>query len=429
MATLSASASEKLNALVDHAVVNPKEDIPGVSVAITNRKGEILYSYAAGQLGSETTEKVTTESLYWIASCTKISGSIVALQAVEKGLVSLDSTEDVDKFLPELRKVPILKSITEEGEVTLIPKTKKITLRMLLSHTAGFGYSFFNHNLAKYCDLFGIDELSGNANCVSLPLNFEPGTDWEYGVGIDWACVMVARAEGVPLNELVRKNIFEAAGVKDTTMRPDKDQKQRLMKMNYRSPDGKLSERKQPMTAILSDDPVVTSQSIDSAGAGIFSRPAEYVKVLAILLNKGVSEITGKRILSEESVKTVFTNQIPQWPDFGRKGILAATPELTNPIPELYPQSGNPPQGWGLSAFLNLEESAIGRSANSGFWCGIANLYYWIDPVKGVAGMVGSQILPFGDLKVLHLFGEIEATVYKNLEPEVDSKLSNLKLN
>jgi CubicO group peptidase (beta-lactamase class C family) len=415
MATLSSSTPDVLKQIIDAAVADP-QNIPGTSVAIANKNGDVLFSYAAGQTGSETKTPVTVDNIYWIASCTKISGSIVAMQAVEKGLLDLDSADDVEKYCPELKNLPILKEVTKDGQVILVPKTKRITLRMLLTHTAGFGYSFFNRNLAKYNELFGIDELSGNANCVSLPLLFEPGSKWEYGVGVDWACVLISRAEGVSLNELVTKNIFEPAGVKDTTMRPDAELKSRLMHMNYRDPSGKLTERHHPMTASLSDDLVTREQGIDSAGAGIFSRPAEYVKVLAVLLNKGIAGQTGKRILKEESVKEMFTNQIPQWPDFARQGIDTAIPHLSNSLPQIYPQDGNPPQGWGLSAFLNLTESASGRSAGSGFWCGLANLYYWVDINNGITGMVCTQILPFADLKVLTLFAEVETAVYRGLQ-------------
>lgn len=417
MATLSASATQKLQAIIDNAVKNP-QDIPGTAVAIANKNGEVLFSYAAGQIGSETpNEPITTDSIFWIASCTKITGTIVALQAVDKGLLSLDSPDDVDKYCPELANIPILQSVSETEGVKLVPKTKRITLRMLLAHTAGFGYSFFNHNLKAYTKLFGIDDLSGNANSVSTPLSFEPGTSWEYGVGIDWACILVSRAEGVSLNNLITQNILKPAGITDTSMRPTEDMKSRLVHMNYRDPSGKLVEQNHLMTATLSNDPVVAAQSIESAGAGIFSKPTEYIKLLAILLNKGVAGQTGARILSEASVQEMFTNQLPDWPDFARAGIPAAEPTLTNPLPELFPQPGNPPQGWGLSWFLNIHEAeATGRSAGSGFWCGLANLFYWVDPTKGITGMICSQILPFGDLKVMTLAGQVEATVYADLK-------------
>jgi hypothetical protein len=110
----------------------------------------------------------------------------------------------------------------------------------------------------------------------------------------------------------------------------------------------------------------------------------------------------------------MFQNHIPDFPDFGRKGIPAAKPELTNPLPDLYPVPGNGPQGWGLT-FMLSGKGTTGRSANTGFWAGLANLWWWCDRENGVAGMIATQILPFADGKVLGLWGEIESTVYQDL--------------
>lgn len=101
----------------------------------------------------------------------------------------------------------------------------------------------------------------------------------------------------------------------------------------------------------------------------------------------------------------MFENQIPEFPDFGRQGIPAGKPEHTNPLPEMYPQEGNPAQGWGLSFMITHEAGATGRGRNtgmyrfsclsmrkltllSGWWAGIANLFWWCDRERGVAGMV-----------------------------------------
>lgn len=414
MATLSQSAQQQITSLVDDAV-SKVNNIPGTSVAIANKNGDVIYQYSAGKDAHDSDKPMTDNSMYWIASCTKIAGTIVAMQAVEKGLVSLDSADDVEKYAPELANIPILKEVTESGDIVLVPKKNRITLRSLLSHTSGFGYSFFNPNLQKYCDIFNIDDLSADSRSISLPLDFEPGTKWEYGVGIDWALTVVSRAEGKTLNDLLQENVIKPAGVADTTMRPNAEQKSRIAGMNQRAADGTFSTGKRGLGAILSDDPVLNSQAIDSAGAGLFSRPSEYVKLLSVLLNGGVAAKTGARLLSEASVKEMYTNQIPQWPNFARTPIEAANPILTNPIPELLPQEGNPPQGWGLSWLLNTETLATGRRPGSGHWCGIANLYYWVDPESGVTGMVATQILPFGDMAVLTLFAQIEAAVYAGL--------------
>lgn len=111
----------------------------------------------------------------------------------------------------------------------------------------------------------------------------------------------------------------------------------------------------------------------------------------------------------------MFTNQIPELPDFGRVGMPAARPDYSNPLPELYPVEGNPPQGWGITMMLS-NGGATGRSKSTGFWAGLPNLWWWCDRENGVAGMVAAQLIPFGDLNVLNLWGQVESMVYKALK-------------
>lgn len=119
-------------------------------------------------------------------------------------------------------------------------------------------------------------------------------------------------------------------------------------------------------------------------------------------------------MLRKETVDEMFSNQIPQFPNYGRQGIPAAKPDLTNPISELYPVLGGPPQGWGLT-FMLSNGGATGRSNSTVQWAGLPNLWWWADREKGVAGIVCTQILPFADAKVLDLWGAVEVEIYKAL--------------
>lgn len=127
-----------------------------------------------------------------------------------------------------------------------------------------------------------------------------------------------------------------------------------------------------------------------------FGQPREYAKILSTLLNDGTSPLTGAQILKPSTIAEMFTNQIPSMPNFGRQTIQDAIPELTNKIPELYPQPHEQEQGWGLTFMLTIHEGTTGRGRNTAFWAGLPNLFWWADREKGVAGMVASQILPFG---------------------------------
>lgn len=134
-------------------------------------------------------------------------------------------------------------------------------------------------------------------------------------------------------------------------------------------------------------------------------------EILAVLLNEGTSPTTGAEILKPSTVAEMFKNQIPDMPDFARQPIPASKADLTNPIPELYPVPGNPPQGWGLT-FMLSNGGATGRSRKTANWAGLANCFWWCDPEHGIAGMIATQILPFCDGNVLRLWADIETEAY-----------------
>lgn len=143
---------------------------------------------------------------------------------------------------------------------------------------------------------------------------------------------------------------------------------------------------------------------------------AEYdcTEIIATLLNDGTSPKSGAKILSKSTVDEMFRNQIPNFPNFARQGIPAAKQDLTNPIPEIYPVPGNPPQGWGLT-FMLSNGGATGRSTGTGFWAGLPNMWWWADRENGVGGLISSQILPFADMKVLGLWFDVETKIYNDL--------------
>jgi CubicO group peptidase (beta-lactamase class C family) len=199
---------------------------------------------------------------------------------------------------------------------------------------------------------------------------------------IDWAGVLVERASGLTLNDYFQKHIFAPLGIKNISMFPSAAMKGNLAHMHQRYPDGKLTTKEHPnRTPLLASSP----QGIfNSAGAGCFAQPSEYIKIIATLLNDGTSPHTGNQILKKETVDAMFENQIPNMPNFGRQGIADATPELTNKIPELYPQPKEQPQGWGLTFMLTISEGATGRGRNTGWWAGLPNLFWWCDREKGM---------------------------------------------
>jgi CubicO group peptidase (beta-lactamase class C family) len=204
-----------------------------------------------------------------------------------------------------------------------------------------FGYEFFNPKLRDYGRPVGFDVFQADMrDIVRMPLVNQPGETWEYGINIDWAGIVLERATGERLNDLIQKNIMQPLGLKNVNMIPTADMKKNLASMHQRWPESQKAEERdhiyrQPLMAETKEE---LDNLLHSGGAGAYARPTEYCQVLAALLNDGTSPTTGEQILKPETVKTMWENQVKEHPDFARKGIPAAKAEQTNPAPELYPQ-------------------------------------------------------------------------------------------
>ncbi|PSK50382.1 hypothetical protein B9Z65_326 [Elsinoe australis] len=398
-------------------ITKDKQQVPGIVFAAIDRNGETITANASGHKSLNSDKPMDLDTIFWIASCTKLLATIACLQLVEQGKLKLDDPKHLYQHVPEIEKLQVL-----QDDHTLKPREKDITLRMLLSHTAGFGYEFFNEKLRDYHRPVGVDAFDGDIDSIlTTPLVNQPGSRWEYGTNIDWAGIYAERVTGTPLNDLLQTNIFQPLGLQNINMFPTQSMKQNLASMHQRWPGTTaLHERDHPWRKpLLSNTPEARKLVLNSGGAGCYAKPTEYIQVLAALLNDGKHPKNGAQILKKETVDMMFENQIPEFPDFARQEIKAAKPEWTNQLPELYPQERNPPQGWGLSFHLLMTPGPTGRGANSVNWAGIANLFYWIDREKGVAGMIAGQVLPFGDPNVLGAWGQCEATIYQNLGQEL----------
>ncbi|CZT21017.1 related to related beta-lactamase [Ramularia collo-cygni] len=355
---------------------------------------------------------MTLDTVFWIASCTKLLCTIACMQAVEQGQLSLDDAKQVHYLCPELNHKKVL-----QPDGKLVDRKNDITLRMLLSHTAGFGYEFFNERLREHGRPVGYDVFHADVrDILRMPLVHQPGEAWEYGTNIDWAGIVLERATGIRLNDWIQSNITKPLGLENVNMFPTPEMKRELASMHQRwpgDPSKKAEERdhlyREPILAQTAED---RERLFHSGGAGCFAKPTEYVQVLAALLNDGESPITGARILEKETVEQMWENQIPHLPDFARQGIPDAKRDQTNPTAELYPQDGNPPQGWGLSFMLTQEPGGTGRGRNTAWWAGLANLFWWCDREKGVAGMIASQMLPFLDPAIVGQWVACESAVY-----------------
>jgi CubicO group peptidase (beta-lactamase class C family) len=297
--------------------------------------------------------------------------------------------------LPELGSIQVLEGFDDAGQPRLRAPRRPITLRHLLTHTAGFTYDIWNADMIRYQEC---QSLPGIVECKNLtlqtPLVFDPGERWEYGINIDWVGKMVEHVSGQSLEEYFREHIFGPLGMRDTGFIVGPDQRARLASMHVRLPDGSL----QAIEFMLTQEP-----EFFMGGGGLYSTGPDYLRFLRMLLGGG--ELDGQRVLKRETVEHMGTNQIG---DLLVGPLKTAIPSSSNDA-EFFPGM---PKKWGLGYMLTTEAAPTGRSAGSLTWAGLANTYYWIDPARRLTGMILTQILPFADPTVLGLAEQFERAIY-----------------
>ncbi|EEA21903.1 hypothetical protein TMatcc_008670 [Talaromyces marneffei ATCC 18224] len=418
-----ADISASLRQLLDTTTSGPTPSVAGLVYCAVDRNGDILFNHASGSRGLApfNGDPMTLDTVFWMASCTKMITGIACMQLVEQGKLSLDDVQQVEKIAPELRDVKALEGDLKSG-FKLVDKDRGITLRMLLNHTAGFGYPFDNSKLRDYSLPIGYDEFAGNTDDIlGLPLINQPGTMFDYGVNLDWAGILVERITGLSLNEYFQKHIFAPLGIKDISFFPGADMKRRLAYMHRREEDGSLHVTDHLYRFALMEKKASDSGAEErfcSGGAGCFGTIGDYCKIIAVLLNNGTCPKTKAQILKPETVDEMYKDQLPDLPRYINKPAQSAKPHLAKhapvrPLPAHEDESTT--EGWGLTFALNHNAKESGRKPGSASWEGIANLFWWADRESGVGGMIGSQILPYGDVAMLDVNDAAEKLVYTGL--------------
>jgi methyl acetate hydrolase len=371
-------------------------EIPGV-VAMAATSNEVTYQGAFGKRDLSKDDAMTADSVFWIASMTKAITAAGAMQLVEQGKLSLEAP--IGKVLPDLAAPQVLEGFDSKGEPKLRPAKNPITLRHLMTHTAGFCYDLWNGDMVKYMEKTATPGIISCQNAaLKTPLASDPGTRWEYGINIDFVGKAVEAVSGKRLDAYLRDHLFTPLGMTDTGFKIGDAQRQRLVGMHARGPDGSLA----PMPFELEQNP-----EFHMGGGGLYSTAGDYIKFAQMILNKGRGN--GNQVLKAETVATMGQNHIG---DLNMTKMISALPVFTNDV-DLYPDMA---KKWGLSFLINTAKTAEGRSPGSLAWAGLANTYYWIDPARDVTGVILMQLLPFGDNKCLEAFAGFESGVYAGLD-------------
>jgi CubicO group peptidase (beta-lactamase class C family) len=368
--------------------------VPGVVAMAANREGTI-YEGGFGERVLGQGSAMTPDTVVWIASMTKALTSVAAVQQVERGRLDLDAPASA--VVPRIAEAQVLTGFDAAGKPTYRPPRRPITLRHLLTHSAGFSYELWNPDIQKVqaaLQIPGITECKEKA--LTTPLIADPGERWDYGINIDWAGKMVEAVTGKKLGAVLKADLFDPLGMKDTAFRISPEMRKRLAGVHLRGPDGTLA----PFEFEIPQEP-----EFEMGGGGLYGTMGDYLKFVRMVLNNG--QLGGERVLKPESVGALCMNQMGS----NRVTNLVAAIPLTNDA-EFFPGVN---KSWSLAFQINHEPVFTGRPAGGLMWAGLANSYYWIDPITGVGGVYATQIFPFADREALPLYYAFETAVYDSL--------------
>ena len=369
--------NEKMNQYIS-------ENRTGCIQTMIARNGEVIHFENFGYSDIESEKLLQSNDIFRIYSLTKPVTAVALMILFEEGYFHLD--DKVSKFIPEFNDLKVL--IEEDGERELVDQKYPITIKQLLTHTAGLGYYFDLTGLCNsywdcpaglyannYVDtlyiqsnLLDITAPKGNfiKKLTGLPLRYQPGEDLYYSIGLDVIGYLIEVISGMPLDEYMEQMIFSPLSMKDTDFYVPSDKLNRFTTIYWPNPDGTLQATDSPDNSTYSRKP-----TFFSGGAGLASTISDYLKFAKMLLNKG--ELNGVRILSPQTVEFMTINHLQSDDVF-------------------LPGHG---MGLGLVTVEDITQINLPGNNKEYFAAGAANTYLWIDPEDKIISMVWTQIWPY----------------------------------
>ncbi|SDH91202.1 MULTISPECIES: serine hydrolase domain-containing protein [Bradyrhizobium] len=371
-----------------------RRDVPGVVALVTDRD-RVLYQGAFGVADVATGRPLTSDALFRIASMTKPVTSVALMQLVEQGRLTLD--DPAEKYLPELAGLKVIESFdATTGAYQLRPPARKPTVKHFLTHTSGLAYPFTS---AIWRDF---KPRAGETYPFGGPLLFDPGERWHYSTSTDVVGKLVEVVSGQKLEDYFREHIFIPLKMNDTSYNVPEAKGPRLVAQQQRAGermDGAV-ELQKPQLGLTIAAPV--------GGGGLASTADDYGRFVRMLLNGGALE--GARVLKAETVALMGQNHI------GAVSVPALKSALPRSADFTFIADGR--DKWGLGFLITTDQLPGKRSPGSLSWGGINNTFFWVDPIRGVAGVIMMQYLPFADAKALAVYDTFERGAYQIVNAE-----------
>ncbi len=335
-------------------------------VTMVAKDGEVVMNQAFGYQNVEDQVPMSTDTVFRIFSMTKPVAGTALMMMYDEGKFQLD--DPVEKYLPELVGAEVYVSQNADGSFVTEPAVHPMTIRELMSHTGGLVYTpglSQGPIAAAYAQAGILNRDIPLANMMAalgeIPLNHQPGSQWVYSISVDVQGYLVEVLSGQTFDEFLQERIFAPLGMVDTAFHVAPEKAARFARQYAPQPGGGLRR--------TDNGDFLKEPAFFSGGGGLTSTAADYMKFAQMHLNKG--ELNGERILSEEAVEIMRSNQLPDHiTDIGR----------------LYP--GNV---FGVD-FAIVNDPALFNGASEGthWWWGIAGSWFWIDPVENIVfvGMI-----------------------------------------
>jgi CubicO group peptidase (beta-lactamase class C family) len=371
-----------------------RKDVPGVVALVTDRE-RVLYQSAFGVADVATGRPLTADALFRIASMTKPIASVALMQLVEQGRVGLD--DPAEKYLPELAGLQVFESFdAATGAYVLRPASRPATVRHFLTHTSGLAYPFTSEIWRDF------RPRAGETYPFGGPLLFDPGERWHYSTSTDVVGRLVEVVSGQKLEAYFRQHIFAPLRMDDTSYNVPEAKGPRLVAQQQRGGermDGAV-ELQEPQLGLTIAAPI--------GGGGLASTADDYGRFVRMLLKGGA--LDGARVLKAETVTLMGENHIGAVTVPAHKSALPRSADFT------FIADGR--DKWGLGFLITADQVPGKRSPGSLSWGGINNTYFWIDPARGIAGVIMMQYLPFADAKALATYDTFERGAYRLVNGE-----------
>jgi methyl acetate hydrolase len=371
-----------------------RKDVPGVVALVTNRE-RVLYQGAFGVADVASGRPLASDALFRIASMTKPVTSVALMQLVEQGRIGLD--DPAEKYLPELVGLKVIESLdAKTGDYKVRPASRPPTVKNFLTHTSGLAYPFTS---AIWRDF---KPRAGETYPFGGPLLFDPGERWHYSTSVDVVGRLVEVVSGQKLEDYFRENIFAPLKMDDTSYNVPEAKGPRLVAQQQRAGehmDGAI-ELQKPQPGLTIASPI--------GGGGLASTADDYGRFMRMLLNGGA--LDGARVLKPETVALMGQNHI------GAVSVPALKAALPRSADFTFIADGR--DKWGLGFLITVDQVPGKRSPGSLSWGGINNTFFWIDPTRGIAGVIMMQYLPFADAKALAVYDTFERGAYQLVNAE-----------